>query len=219
MVHGAIGTLLEHKKELVLHTDLKPKDNIFYRTTTGWMMWNWHVSALAVGAKLTIYDGDLNSDVLFELTEEERVTVFGSAAGHVQYLKNAGKRPNQSYDLSSLRAFLSTGSTLWPDLFAYANEVIGEIQIASISGGTDIIGCFALGCPILPVHQGELQALSLGYAVDVFNSVGKPVRDEVGELVCTAPFPSMPTYFMNDPDGAKYFEAYFDVFKLSLIHI
>ncbi|MCB0333811.1 MAG: acetoacetate--CoA ligase [Bdellovibrionales bacterium] len=213
MLHGTIGTLLEHKKELLLHTNVTEKDALYYRTTTGWMMWNWYVSTLSTGAKVCMYDGDLNSDVQFEMIEQEGVTVFGTAAGHVQFLKNNNLHPSQDHDLSSVRTVLSTGSTLWPELFDYAREAIGEVQIASISGGTDLIGCFALGCPVLPVHRGELQTRSLGYGVDVYDGDGRPVRDQVGELVCTAPFPSMPVSFLHDPDGAKYHGAYFDTFE------
>ncbi len=212
MVHGAIGTLLEHKKELLLHTNVSSQDALYYRTTTGWMMWNWYISTLSTGATVCMYDGDLNHKMQFEMIAQERVTVFGTAAGHVQFLKNNERMPSKEYDLSSVRTILSTGSTLWPELFDYAREAIGDVQIASISGGTDLIGCFVLGCPVLPVHRGELQSRSLGYAVDVFDDQGCSVRDEVGELVCRAPFPSMPVSFLHDSDGAKYHAAYFEAF-------
>ncbi len=211
-LHNTIGTLLESVKEHILHTDLKSSDVLFYRSTTGWMMWNWMVHALYTGAKLVLYDGDLNAEILFEMAEKEQVTVFGSAAAHVEHLLSQGIDPAEKYDLSSLRCLLSTGSTLWPHLFDYIYEHIGKVQVSSISGGTDILGCFALGCPILPVYKGELQARSLGLDVDVFDSEGNSIRDEAGELVCKNAFPSMPLAFIGDEKGEAYQKAYFDIF-------
>lgn len=213
IIHGAIGTLLEHAKEHLLHLDIGPKDVFFYRATTGWMMWNWQVSALALGCTLVLYDGDLNSDRIFELGEKEQVTVFGTAAGHVQYIKNNKISPKNRWDLSSLRLILSTGSPLWEDLCRYAYEHIAPVHIASISGGTDIVGCFGLGSTALPVYAGEIQVPSLGLAVDVFDEHGQSVRDQVGELVCTAPFPSMPVAFVDDTGGKRYHAAYFEKYE------
>jgi acetoacetyl-CoA synthetase len=215
MVHGAGGTLLQHLKELVLHTDLTRDDRIFYFTTCGWMMWNWLVSSLAVGATVVLFDGAplVPSTVLWDMAERERVTVFGTSAKYLALAEKEGLRPARTHDLSALRAILSTGSPLPPNGFDYAyRDVKADLHLASISGGTDIISCFALGNPIAPVWRGELQARGLGMAVDVYDERGRPVRDRDGELVCTRPFPSMPVAFWNDPDGSKYRAAYFDHF-------
>ena len=214
MVHGAGGTLLQHLKELVLHTDLRREDRIFYFTTCGWMMWNWLVSSLAVGASVVLYDGAPMAPTnagLWDMAEEERVTVFGTSAKYLALAEKQELEPGRTHDLRALRAILSTGSPLAPPSFDYVYEKIkADVQLSSISGGTDIISCFALGNPAGPVWRGELQARGLGLAVDVFDDGGRPVRDEPGELVCTMPFPSMPIAFWNDPDGAKYRGAYFD---------
>jgi acetoacetyl-CoA synthetase len=214
MVHGAGGTLLQHLKELVLHTDLRREDRIFYFTTCGWMMWNWLVSSLAVRATVVLYDGAPlapHADSLWRMAEEERVTVFGTSAKYLAMVEKLGVEPGRTHDLSALRAILSTGSPLAPPSFDYVyDKVKRDVQLASISGGTDIISCFALGNPAGPVWRGELQARGLGMAVDVFDEQGRPVRGEPGELVCTKPFPSMPIAFWNDPDGSKYHGAYFD---------
>jgi acetoacetyl-CoA synthetase len=216
IVHGAGGTLLQHLKEHLLHTDLRRGDRIFYFTTCGWMMWNWLMSALATGATLILYDGSPfhpDPGVLWRLAQEERVTVFGTSAKYLSALEKNGYRPAHSVDLSALAALLSTGSPLLPEGFDFVYRAIkADLHLASISGGTDIVSCFALGCPTLPVHRGEIQCRGLGMAVDIFDDHGRPIRGERGELVCTAPFPSMPVGFWNDPDGARYRAAYFERF-------
>ncbi len=216
IVHGAGGTLIQHLKELMLHTDLKRSDRIFYFTTCGWMMWNWLVSSLATGATVLLYDGSPfypDGNVLFDLAQQEGMTVFGTSAKYIAAVEKAELAPRETHDLSALRAMLSTGSPLAPESFEFVYEDIKtDIVLSSISGGTDIISCFALGCPIRPVYAGELQALGLGMRVEVFDDEGKSVRGQKGELVCTAPFPSMPVSFWNDPDGKKYHDAYFDVY-------
>jgi len=214
IVHGAGGTLLQHLKEHVLHTDIRNGDRLFYFTTCGWMMWNWLVSGLAAGATLMLYDGSpflSRGAVLWNYAADEKINVFGTSAKYIDALAKLGLEPGQNHDLSALRALLSTGSPLAPESFDYVYRSIkADLQLASISGGTDIVSCFALGCPILPVWRGELQCRGLGMKVEVWNEAGKPVRGEKGELVCTAPFPSMPVRFWNDPEGAKYRAAYFE---------
>jgi acetoacetyl-CoA synthetase len=216
IVHGAGGTLLQHLKEHRLHGDIKPGDRLFYFTTCGWMMWNWLVSGLASNATLLLYDGAPFIDrgrILWELAEQERMTQFGTSAKYIDAVKKAGLVPRKDYALTALRAMFSTGSPLSPEGFDYVYQCIKtDLCLSSISGGTDIISCFALGCPTRPVWRGELQCRGLGMRVDVFNVEGKPVRREKGELVCTASFPSMPIGFWNDDDGAKYHAAYFDRF-------
>jgi acetoacetyl-CoA synthetase len=216
IVHGAGGTLLQHAKELRLQSDVRPGDRLFYFTTTGWMMWNWLASGLAVGATLLLYDGSPfagNGRVLWDWVERERVTHFGTSAKYIDALKKLGLVPRKDYALAPLRAVLSTGSPLAPEGFDYVYQCIKtDVCLSSISGGTDIISCFAIGCPTRPVWRGELQCRGLGMQVDVFDPDGHPVRGEKGELVCTAPFPSMPIGFWNDPDGAKYHAAYFERF-------
>jgi acetoacetyl-CoA synthetase len=217
MVHGAGGTLLQHLKELVLHTDLRREDRIFYFTTCGWMMWNWLVSSLAVGATVLLYDGSPfkpSPDILFELAEREGMTIFGTSAKYLALAEKEGVRPlADGRDLSRLRTVLSTGSPLLPESYDYVYREIGaDLQLSSISGGTDIVSCFALGNPIAPVYRGELQTRGLGMKVEVFDESGRPVVGEKGELVCTQAFPSMPIGFWNDADGAKYRAAYFDVY-------
>ncbi len=212
MVHGAGGTLLQHLKELVLHTDLTRDDRIFYFTTCGWMMWNWLVSSLAVGAMVVLYDGAplAPPSVLWDMAEQEKITVFGTSAKYIALAEKEGLRPAESHDLSSLRAILSTGSPLAPSGFDYVyRDVRADVHLASISGGTDIISCFALGNPTAPVWRGELQTRGLGMAVAIFDETGRAVQGEDGELVCTRAFPSMPVAFWNDADGAKYRSAYF----------
>ena len=214
MVHGAGGTLIQHLKELVLHTDLRREDRIFYFTTCGWMMWNWLVSSLAVGATVLLYDGSPmkpRADMLFDLAERERMTIFGTSAKYLALVEKEGVQPRQSHDLSALRAMLSTGSPLAPESYDFVYRQIKEdLCLSSISGGTDLISCFALGNPIAPVYRGELQTRGLGMSVEVFDDAGGSVTGEKGELVCTRPFPSMPIEFWNDPDGEKYHSAYFD---------
>jgi acetoacetyl-CoA synthetase len=216
MVHGAGGTLLQHLKELALHSDIGEGDRLFYFTTCGWMMWNWMVSALALGACVVLYDGaPLAPDpaILWKMAERERVTVFGTSAKYLALLEKAGLEPGKNHDLSELRAILSTGSPLAAHSYDYVASAIGPaVRLSSISGGTDIISCFALGNPIAPVWRGELQTRGLGMAVEVWDEAGRPVDGVPGELVCTKPFPSMPVAFWRDPDGAKYRAAYFDHF-------
>ncbi|HEX2220027.1 MAG TPA: acetoacetate--CoA ligase [Gemmatimonadales bacterium] len=215
MVHGAGGTLLQHLKELVLHTDLTREDRIFYFTTCGWMMWNWLVSSLALGATVVLFDGAPLTPpaVLWDLIERERITVFGTSAKYLALAEKEGLRPGRTHDVSALRAILSTGSPLAPSGFDYVyRDIKTDVHLASISGGTDIISCFALGNPVAPVWRGELQTRGLGMAVDVFDETGRPVRGRDGELVCSRPFPSMPVAFWNDPEGAKYRSAYFEHF-------
>ena len=213
MVQSSGGILVHHLKELILHTDLKREDTIFYFTTCGWMMWNWLTTSLAVGATLVLYDGNPfhpDPGVLWQMAQEEKITVFGTSAGYIAALQNAGVKPGETYDLSALRAVLSTGSPLSIEAFEYIYaEVKSDLQLASIAGGTDINGCFALGNPIGPVYAGELQCRALGMDVRAFDENGKEVIDQEGELVCRKPFPSMPIYFWDDPDGQKYHNAYF----------
>ncbi|PKM08797.1 MAG: acetoacetate--CoA ligase [Gammaproteobacteria bacterium HGW-Gammaproteobacteria-4] len=214
IVHGAGGTLLQHLKELVLHTDLKREDRIFYYTTCGWMMWNWLVSSLAVGATAVLYDGNPSwpgPDALWGLIDEFGISIFGTSAKWISAVEKAGVKPRQSHKLTSLRTILSTGSPLAPESYDYVyRDVKDQVMLASISGGTDIVSCFALGSPLLPVYRGELQCRGLGMKVAVLNEDGEPVVGETGELSCLAPFPSMPVGFWNDPDGSKYHAAYFE---------
>ena len=216
IVHGAGGTLLQHVKEHQLHGDIQPGDRLFYFTTCGWMMWNWLASGLASGATLLLYDGSpLLGDgrILFDYADEERITHFGTSAKFIDAIRKNGLQPIKTHSLTMLRTIFSTGSPLAPESFDYVyREVKPDVQLASISGGTDIVSCFVLGCPILPVWRGEIQCRGLGMAVDVFDENGKPVRGEKGELVCTRPFPSMPLGFLNDPDGSKFKAAYFEKF-------
>jgi acetoacetyl-CoA synthetase len=216
MVQSAGGILLHHLKEHVLHVDLKRKDVLFYFTTCGWMMWNWLVSGLASGATLVLFDGNPfhpGPGVLWEMAQDEKITVFGTSAGYISALQNTSVIPGNAYDLTSLRAVLSTGSPLAVEGFEFIYDAIkSDLQLASISGGSDLNGCFALGNPMGPVYAGELQCRGLAMKVEAFDSDGKPVIGQQGELVCTAPFPSMPIYFWEDPDGKKYHSAYFDVY-------
>ena len=216
IVHGAGGTLLQHLKEHQLHTDVKPGDRLFYFTTTGWMMWNWLVSGLASGATLLLYDGSpfmRKGSVLFDFAQAAHMNVFGTSAKFIDAVAKLELKPARTHDLSALRAILSTGSPLAPESFDYVyRHVKPDVQLASISGGTDIISCFALGDPTGPVWRGELQSRGLGMAVDVFDDAGRPVAGRKGELVCTAPFPSMPVSFWHDPDDRKYRATYFERF-------
>ena len=214
MMHGAGGTLLQHLKELVLHTNLGRDDRIFYFTTCGWMMWNWLVSSLAVGATVVLYDGApllRRRPILWDMAAEERITVFGTSAKWLALAQKEDACPADTHDLSALEAILSTGSPLSAYSFDYVyTHVKRDVRLSSISGGTDIISCFALGNPVGPVWRGELQTRGLGMKVEVFDDAGTPVTGQAGELVCTAPFPSMPVAFWNDADGAKYRAAYFE---------
>jgi acetoacetyl-CoA synthetase len=211
-VHGAGGTLLQLQKELVLHTDLKREDRLFYFTTCGWMMWHYLVSGLAVGATLILYDGaplSPKADQLWAMAAAERISVFGTSAKYLSVCEKEGVVPGR-HDLSALRMILSTGSPLSVASYDYVyRDVKQDVHLASISGGTDIISCFALGNPTAPVYRGELQTRGLGMAVDIFDPEGRPLRGAPGELVCTRPFPSMPVGFWNDPDGSRYHNAYF----------
>jgi acetoacetyl-CoA synthetase len=216
MVHGAGGTLIQHLKELVLHTDLRREDRVFYFTTCGWMMWNWLVSCLAVGSTIVLYDGaSLLRDrpILWDMAADERITVFGTSAKWLALAEKAGLEPIGTHDLSALGAILSTGSPLAAHSFDYVyTRVKRDVRLSSISGGTDIISCFAGGNPIGPVWRGELQKRALAMNVQIFDETGRSVIGQPGELVCTTPFPSMPVAFWNDPDGSKYRAAYFDVY-------
>ena len=213
MIHGAGGTLLQHYKELLLHTDLKRDDRVFYFTTLGWMMWNWLMSALAVGCTVVLYDGapfPEEPDMLWKMAAAERLTVFGTSAKYLAMCEKQQAEP-AAHDLSSLRTILSTGSPLAFHSFDWVySRVKKDVHLASISGGTDIVSCFAGGNPMLPVYRGELQCRALGMAVHVFNEDGAPIIGGQGELVCTRPFVSMPIGFWNDRDGSKYHAAYFD---------
>lgn len=214
MVQSGGGVLLHQKKELVLHTDLTEADTIFYFTTCGWMMWNWLTCSLSVGATIILFDGNPfhpQADALWKMAEEEKVTVFGTSAGYIEALKNAGVKPKEQFDLSSLKAVLSTGSPLSDENFEFVYAHVKEdLLLASISGGSDLNGCFALGNPMGAVYTGELQCRGLGMKVYAYDDDGKPVVDQQAELVCCAPFPSMPIYFWGDTDGSKYHSAYYD---------
>ena len=216
MVQGAGGILVHQLKEHILHTNLKREDTLFYFTTCGWMMWNWLTCALGVGATLVLFDGNPfhpHPGALWEMAQDEKITVFGTSAGYIAALQNAGVKPGKTYDLKPLRAVLSTGSPLSIEGFMFIyQEVKADLQLASISGGTDLNGCFALGNPMEPVYAGELQCRGLAMDVRAFDELGNELIDEQGELVCCKPFPSMPIYFWDDPDGSKYHNAYFDIF-------
>ena len=214
IVHGAGGTLIQHLKELCLHTDLTRDDTIIYFTTCGWMMWNWLVSSLAIGATIVLYDGSPfhpDSGAMWKMAQDFKITVFGTSAKFIASNQSIGEKPKEKYMLNELKTILSTGSPLIEENYDFVYENIKEdVQLSSISGGTDIISCFALGNPILPVHRGELQCRGLGMDVQSFDSDGNLVINKKGELVCASSFPSMPVYFWNDPDGTKYQQAYFN---------
>jgi acetoacetyl-CoA synthetase len=216
IVHGAGGTLLQHLKEHRLHCDVKPGDRLFYFTTCGWMMWNWLASGLASGATLMLYDGNpfvAGGRILWDYAEAQRITHFGTSAKYLDALAKSGFKPREHCGLGDLRAIFSTGSPLAPESFDFVyRDIKADVQLSSISGGTDIVSCFVLGNPMLPVWRGEIQCKGLGMAVDVWNEAGEPVRGEKGELVCTRPFPSMPIGFWNDAGGARYRAAYFERF-------
>jgi acetoacetyl-CoA synthetase len=216
IVHSAGGTLMKHLSEHQLHTDVKAGDRVFYFTTLGWMMWNWLVSGLASGATLLLYDGSPffpNGNILWDYAQTEHCTHFGTSAKYIDALKKADLAPGRTHDLSSVRAMMSTGSPLAPESFDYVYQAIKmDLHLASISGGTDICGCFVLGVPTRPVWRGEIQGAALGLAVDVLDEDGRPLPAGKGELVCTRPFPSMPVGFWNDPEGEKYRAAYFSRF-------
>jgi len=214
IVHGAGGTLLQHRKEHVLHADLMADDRLFFFTTCGWMMWNWLVSGLASGCTLVLYEGSPfapDRDALWRMAERERITIFGTSPKYLGALQKDGGVPREHFDLSSLRSILSTGSPLAPEQYDFVYEAIKpDVHLASISGGTDIVSCFALGNPWAAVHRGELQGPGLGMKTEVFDDSGRSIRGQQGELVCSAAFPSMPLGFWNDDDGSKYHAAYFD---------
>jgi len=216
IVHSAGGTLLQHLKEHRLHCDVHEGDRVFYFTTCGWMMWNWLASALGCGATLCLYDGSPfhpEPTQLFDYAEAERFTLFGTSARYLDSVRKLALKPIETHDLASVRAILSTGSPLAADCFDYVySNVKADVHLASISGGTDIVSSFVLGVPTLPVWRGEIQAPGLGLAVDVFDEDGQPLHAGKGELVCRAPFPSMPIGFWNDPDGTRYRAAYFSRF-------
>jgi acetoacetyl-CoA synthetase len=217
MVHGHGGTLLQHLKEHMLHGDVTRDSRIFYYTTCGWMMWNWLVSALSLGATVVLYDGSPippgEKGILWRLAAEEKLTHFGTSAKFLAMAEKLGQHPSRDFDLGALDVIYSTGSPLAEHSYDWvANEISPEVRLSSISGGTDLISCFALGAPTLPVHRGELQCLGLGMAVEVWDADANPVIGMPGELVCTKPFPSMPVAFWNDPDGRKYHAAYFEHF-------
>jgi len=214
IVHGHGGTLLQIVKEHVLHCDLGPADRLFYFTTCGWMMWNWLATGLASGTTLLLFDGSPffnDGRILWQMAEREQLTVFGTSAKYISALQKAGVRPRDEFDLPALRAVLSTGSPLAPESFDYVYDAIGDdLQLSSIAGGTDIISCFVLGNPTLPVRRGEIQCRGLGMAVEFFDDDGNALLEQRGELVCTRPFPSAPVGFWNDTDNARYRAAYFE---------
>jgi acetoacetyl-CoA synthetase len=214
IVHGTGGTLLQHLKEHRLHSDVRAGDRLFYFTTLGWMMWNWLVSGLASGAALLLYDGSPfvgRGRILFDLADAEGMTQFGTSAKYIDAIAKIDLKPKETHRLERLRAILSTGSPLVAEGFDYVYRAIkDDVCLSSISGGTDIVSCFVLGNPMLPVWRGEIQCKGLGLAVEVFDEQGRALTGEKGELVCTRPFPSMPVGFWNDPDGAKYRAAYFE---------
>jgi acetoacetyl-CoA synthetase len=216
IVHGAGGTLVQHLKEHSLHCDIGPDDRLFFFTTCGWMMWNWLVSGLTVGATIYLYDGSPFAEdgrVLWRIAAEEKLTAFGSGAKFLSATQKAGIRPGDEFDLSSIKTIFSTGSVLAPETFDYLYDAVAsDVQVASISGGTDIISCFAGGNPMQPVRRGELQCLALAMDVQIFDDDGQPLIGENGELVCTNAFPSMPVGFWNDPGDKKYHAAYFERF-------
>ena len=216
IVHGVGGTLLQHVKELGLHTDLTADDTLFYYTTCGWMMWNWLVSGLALGASLVLFDGSPfhpGAERLIDLIDAENISLFGTSAKFIAALEKAGAKPRETHSLSRLKAILSTGSPLAHESFEYVyRDIKADLCLSSISGGTDIVSCFALGNPTLPVWRGELQCKGLGMDVQVWNEAGQPVIAEKGELVCARHFPSMPVGFWKDADGEKFRSAYFDTF-------
>jgi|Deesub1362A_J573_1020465.scaffolds.fasta_scaffold00367_19 acetoacetyl-CoA synthetase len=213
MVQGAAGVLVNHLKELILHTDLKREDTIMYITSCSWMMWNWLLSSLAIGATIVLYDGNPNYPnygAMWKLIQDEKITIFGCSASYINYLQSLGVKPGKEYDLSSLREISQTGSSLSAEGFEYVYKAIKEdLHFNSISGGTDINGCFVAGSPILPVYAGQLQSRALGMKVKAYDEKGNPILDRQGELVCEAPSPSMPLYFWNDPNNERYLNTYF----------
>jgi acetoacetyl-CoA synthetase len=216
MVQGAGGILLNHMKELIIHSDLKREDKVFYITTCSWMMWNWLISTLGVGATIVLYDGNPNypdAGAMWKMVQDEKITFFGLSATYINYLRGEGIQPGKTYDLSSLREISQTGSPLSKEGFEWVYQAVKkDLHFNSIAGGTDINGCFAIGSPIQRVYAGELQGPALGMKVKAYDENGKPVWDKEGELVCEAPAPCMPLYFWNDPNGEKYKSAYFEYY-------
>jgi acetoacetyl-CoA synthetase len=215
ITHGAGGTLLQHLKELLLHTDLKRDDRFFYYTTCGWMMWNWMVSGLATGATVVLYEGSPfypGPEAMFDLVDELEISVFGTGAKTISAWQKSAVKPRETHSLTSLKSLLSTGSPLSPESFDYVyTEIKKDLCLSSIAGGTDIVSCFAVGCPALPVYRGEIQCLGLGMAVEILRDDGSIANvNETGELCCVQSFPSMPVYFWGDEDGSKYHAAYFE---------
>jgi len=222
MVQGAGGVLINHLKELIIHTDLKREDVHFFITTCSWMMWNWMLSSLAIGNTIILYDGDPNypdPGAMWRLIRDEKVTMFGCSATYINFIRGRRLKPGMDCDLSSLREIWQTGSPLLPEGFEYAyREIKKDLHFNSSSGGTDINGCFCTGNPISPVYAGELQSPGLGMKVKAYDEKGNPIIDQQGELVCEAPAPSMPLYFWNDPNGQKYREAYFTIYPNAWRH-
>ena len=222
IVHGTVGTLLQHIKELKLHSDVKREDTIFYFTTCGWMMWNWLVSSLALGARVFLYDGSPfypDPNAMWQMAQDERITIFGTSAKYLAALEKAGVKPKESFNLTPLKAILSTGSPLSAESFEFVyREIKDDLCLSSISGGTDIISCFALGNPMGPVYASELQCRGLGMKVEAYDEQGNSVTGKKGELVCTMSAPSMPISFWNDHNNTKYAEAYFDVYPGVWLH-
>ena len=216
IVQTAGGVLINHFTELILHADLIREDTIFFITTCSWMMWNWLISSLGAGATVFLYDGNPNypdASAMWRLIQDEKITIFGTSASYINYIKRAGLEPRKNYDLSSLREILQTGSALSAEGFEYVYRAIKEnVHFNSISGGTDINGCFAIGSPILPVYAGELQKWGLGKKMNCYDEQGNPVQDQIGELICEAPTPSMPLRFWNDPNNEGYMDAYFNFY-------
>lgn len=216
IVHSTGGTLIQHIKEHRLHSDISEKDTLFYFTTCGWMMWNWLVSGLMMQSRVIVYDGNPfypGPERLWQIAEAEKMTLFGTSAKYIDAVRKSGLKPASAFDLSHLRMLCSTGSPLSSEGFGFVYQAIKQdIQLASISGGTDIMGCFVLGCPTKPVYAGEIQARALGMAVAILNDEGQQIEGEQGELCCLAPFPSMPVGFWNDSDGSRYHSAYFDIY-------
>lgn len=216
IVHSAGGSLIQHLKEQQLHSDLQPDDVLFFYTTCGWMMWNWLVSGLASEATLVLYDGSPfypDANALIDMAEQEMVSIFGGGAKYIAAIEKAGLVPRKSHNLEKLKSILSTGSPLSHESFRYVyRDIKSDLCLASISGGTDILSCFVLGNPCLPVWEGEIQCRGLGMAVDIWDDHGKSISEQKGELVCTKPFPSAPIYFWNDPKNTKYCSAYFEIY-------
>jgi acetoacetyl-CoA synthetase len=217
MVQGAAGVLVNHLKEILFHADLKKTDRVTYITSPSWMMWNWLMSCLAVGASIVLYDGNPNYPdwgTMWNLIQKEKISFLGCSASYINYLRSISADPGRTYDLSSLREISQTGSPLSPEGFEWVyDHVKSDLHFNSISGGTDINGCFAGGVPIQPVYAGELQAPGLGMKINVYDENGKPIIDALGELVCEMPAPSMPMYFWDDSDNRRYLDAYFEYYN------